>query len=275
MTARRKINVKSGTSVSPALMHNLLSSVIHFMSKSGMTETDIQSSCRLSIEAMKTNPRVPKEGSSTASNIGYDTVAGAVLRSWHKDAAYIDEYAQPRPLKFTGRCPSFAALVREQDAMCDANAVISDMLSVGLIRKTRSGHYLPTAESATIGQMHPLAVDHVAKSVARMLETVYRNTDSALARTPLIERYAHVPDLDPSDAGDFAAFAQQQGAAYLAAIDDWLETRRVQSRAGKKRSSRDKVAAGVHLVAYLGDQQGYARGSSPRVVALGQGPQGA
>jgi hypothetical protein len=118
--------------------------------------------------------------------------------------------------------------------------------------------------------MHPLAVDHVAKSVARMLETVHRNTDSAFTRTPLIERYAHVPDLDPSDAEEFAAFAQQQGAAYLAAIDDWLETRRVQSRVGKKRCSRKKVAAGVHLVAYLGDQAGYGLRSPARVGPVGQ-----
>jgi hypothetical protein len=145
------------------------------------------------------------------------------------------------------------------------------MIAVGLVRKTRDGRFLPTAESATIGQMHPLAIDHVAKSVARLLETVHRNTDSALARMPLIERYAHVPDLDPSDAKEFAAFAQQQGAAYLEAIDDWLETRRVQSVTGKKRRSRNKVAAGVHLVAYLGDQPGYGHNSSARDRLVGQG----
>jgi hypothetical protein len=82
---------------------------------------------------------------------------------------------------------------------------------------------------------------------------------------PLIELYAHVPDLDSSDAKEFAAFAQQQGAAYLEAIDDWLETRRVRTKAGKKRRSNSKVAAGVHLVAYLGDQPGYKHNSSARV----------
>ncbi len=145
------------------------------------------------------------------------------------------------------------------------------MLAVGLIRKSRRGTYLPTTESATIRQLHPLLIDHVAKSVMRLVETVYRNTDPLIASTPMIERYAHVPDLDPADAKEFAAFAQQQGAAYLAAIDDWLETRRVQSGAGKKRRSRTKVAAGVHLVAYLGDQPGYGHSSSAKVGLVGQG----
>jgi hypothetical protein len=86
----------------------------------------------------------------------------------------------------------------------------------------------------------------------------------------LIERYAHVPDLDPADAKEFATFAQQQGAAYLAAIDDWLETRRVKAGTGKRRHSGSKVAAGVHLVAYLGDQPGYGHSSSARVGLAGQ-----
>ncbi len=86
---------------------------------------------------------------------------------------------------------------------------------------------------------------------------------------PLIERYAHVPDLDSADAKDFAAFAQRQGAAYLEAIDDWLETRRIHSKGGKKRRPTSKVAAGVHLVAYLGDQPGYRHNTSTRMGSGG------
>ena len=263
--------MKSKTSVPPVLMHSLLASIILFMSKSGMSKTHIQRSFRMSINKVASRSQWASERPFALPSIGCDTVAGAVLRSWHRDSAYIDDEAHPRPLKFAGRSPSVVALVRRQDAKCDAESLIRDMLTVGLVRKTRNGHFLPTAESATIGQLHPLAVDHVAKSVARLLETVQRNTDSALDRMPLIERYAHVPDLDPADAKEFAAFAQQQGAAYLAAIDDWLETRRVQAGAGKRRRPRTKVAAGVHLVAYLGDQPGYGHSSSAKVGLMRQG----
>jgi hypothetical protein len=263
--------MKSTSSVPPALLHSLLSSVVQFMSTSGVETGRIERSFRASMRAVTAQHRATADRNPTSINIGSDSVAGAVLRAWHRDAAYVDEGAQPRPLRLAGRSPSLTALVRRQDAKCDVSSLIRDLLTVGLVRKARNGRYLPTAESATIGQLHPLAVEHVAKSVARLLETVRRNTDSALSCTPLIERYAHVPDLDPSDAKEFAAFAQQQGAAYLEAIDDWLETRRVQSVAGKKRRSRTKVAAGVHLVAYLGDQPGYRHDSSARAGLVGQG----
>lgn len=235
------------------------------MSKSGVEKTRIEHSFRISMRAATAKRRGTADRPSASTNIGSDTVAGAVLRAWHRDAAYIDEEARPRPLRLAGRSPSLSALARRQDAKCDTTSLVRDMLTVGLVRKLRNGRFLPTAESATIGQLHPLAVEHVAKSVARLLETVRRNTDSALTCMPLIERYAHVPDLDSADAKDFAAFAQRQGAAYLEAIDDWLETRRIQSKAGRKRSSNSKVAAGVHLVAYLGDQPGYGHNTSRRV----------
>jgi len=244
-------------------MHELLAAVIYFMARSGMESERIERSFKGSMKAARA--RTYTVSKPAAPDIGSDTVAGAVLRAWHRDNSYIDDEAKPIPLKLTGRPRSLVALVRRQDSKCDVMTLVKDMLAVGLIRKSRSGTYLPTTESATIRQLHPLLIDHVAKSVMRLVETVYRNTDPLISSTPMIERYAHVPDLDPADAKEFAAFAQQQGAAYLAAIDDWLETRRVQSRAGKKRRSRTKVAAGVHLVAYLGDQPGYGHSSSAKV----------
>lgn len=262
--------MKSKSAVPATLTHGLLDSVIYFMSRSGIESERIERSFKNSMRAARTRSLTLLKGTATAQNIGSDTVAGAVLRAWHRDEAYIDDEARPIPLKLAGRARSLTALMRQQDPECDANALAKDMLAVGLIRKSRSGDYLPTRESATIRQLHPLLIDHVAKSVMRLVETVYRNTDPLVSSTPLIERYAHVPDLDPADAKEFATFAQQQGAAYLAAIDDWLETRRVKAGTGKRRHSGSKVAAGVHLVAYLGDQPGYGHSSSARVGLAGQ-----
>jgi hypothetical protein len=262
--------MKSKPAIPTTLVHGLLASVVYFMSRSGMEPARIETSFRASMRSAKSRQSTSHSVSRSPSNIGSDTAAGAVLRAWHRDSGYIDEEARPIPLKLTGRPRSLTALMKRQDPDCDIQALTRDMVAVGLIRKKRGGTFLPTTESATIRQLHPLLIDHVAKSVMRLVETVYRNTDPMIATIPLIERYAHVPDLDSADAKEFAAFAQQQGGAYLAAIDDWLETRRVQSGAGKKRRSRTKVAAGVHLVAYLGDQPGYGRLSPARAGLVRQ-----
>jgi hypothetical protein len=156
--------MKSTSSVPPALLHSLLSSVVQFMSTSGVETGRIERSFRASMRAVTAQRRATADRNPTSINIGSDSVAGAVLRAWHRDAAYVDEGAQPRPLRLAGRSPSLTALVRRQDAKCDVSSLIRDLLTVGLVRKARNGRYLPTAESATIGQLHPLAVEHVAKS---------------------------------------------------------------------------------------------------------------
>jgi len=246
--------MKSKSAAPQALIHGLLQSVVHFMAKSGMELERIESSFRSSMQQARSQRTLTLNAAGSPPNIGSDTAAGAVLRAWHREKGYIDEEAKPIPLKIDGRPRSLATLMRRQDPGCEVRKLVKDMLAVGLLRRTRNGAYLPTATSATIGQLHPLAIDHVAKSVARLLETVQRNTDASSATMPLIERYAHVPDLDSADAKEFASFAQRQGAAYLEAIDDWLETRRIKPKAGKRRCRSTKVAAGVHLVAYLGDR---------------------
>jgi len=248
--------MNSKSAVPQALMRSLLSSVVYFMSKSGMDSVGIESGFREAMRFARARRRMSPVATSAPIDIGSDTAAGAVLRAWHREKYYIDDEAKPIPLKLEGRPRGLASLMRRQDPKCDVHALTKGMLAVGLIRRMRNGAFLPMTESATIRQLHPLLIDHVAKSVMRLVETVYRNTDPMSATIPMIERYAHVPDLDSADAKEFAAFAQQQGAAYLEAIDDWLETRRLQPKTGKKRRLRSKVAAGVHLVAYLGDQPG-------------------
>ena len=256
--------MKTKSAVPLELMRGLLASVVYFMSRSGVETSQIERSFTDALRPEKARKRISSVDTSASPDIGSDTAAGAVLRAWHREKSYIDAEAQPVPLKMKGSPRSLAALMRRQDPNCDVQALTKSMLAVGLIRRKRDGAFLPMTESATIRQLHPLLIDHVAKSVMRLVETVYRNTDPLTATTPMIERYAHVPDLDSADANEFAVFAQQQGAAYLAAIDDWLETRRIKPKAGRKRRSSGKVAAGVHLVAYLGDQPGYRHNTSTR-----------
>jgi hypothetical protein len=129
------------------------------------------------------------------------------------------------------------------------------MRAVGLIRRLPDGRYVPTAESVKIDHLHPLAIEHIAKSVVRLVTTVCRNTDPTREAIPLVERYAYAPDMSKKEAMAFAEFTRNQGMAYLEAVDDWLEQRRVKRKgfsAGKVRGSG--VAAGVHLFAYMDDQ---------------------
>jgi hypothetical protein len=242
--------MKQRASVPTELMHNLLLSIVAFMTKTGMATTDIERAFRACLDEVE---RLP-EGLAARPDlfIGCDTIAGAVLRAWHRDGKYLDDAANPIPLGISRGTKSLTTLIRSQDPDADAGSLIAEMQRTGLIKRARNRQFLPTTSAATIRQLHPLAVDHVAKTVMRLVETVNRNTHVTTKEMPLIERYAHVPDLDARDAQAFAEFTRQQGAACLEAIEDWLESRRVPTARGRASQTRS-VSAGMHVFAYVGE----------------------
>jgi hypothetical protein len=154
------------------------------------------------------------------------------------------------------------------DPTADSAEILKSLKAVGLIKKTSNGRYLPTSQSAIVDQLHPVLVEHVARTVIRLVSTVCRNTDPSGRSLPLIERHAAIPDLNPTDRQAFAEFTRSQGMAYLESVDDWLQQRRSRRGSPAVKSTKGGVAASVHLVAYLGDELDHAtlpmRATTPR-----------
>jgi Family of unknown function (DUF6502) len=243
--------MKGSNAIPRELMDSLVLSIVSFMNKAGMRPAEIEMSFRAGMRDLSIRLESGgKESQSRSTAIGCDTIAGAVLRAWHRDEAYLDDFANPIPLSMSGKGKSLATLVGKQDSRADVSSLVAAMQRTGLVRKLDNKKYLPNTSAATISQMHPFAVDHVVKTVLRLVETVTRNMRLVDSNHSLVERYAHIPDLDAREAKAFSEFSRQQGAACLEAIEDWLEAR----RKGKSRSVSGKKAslsAGMHVFAYL------------------------
>jgi hypothetical protein len=128
---------------------------------------------------------------------------------------------------------------------------VAEFKSLRLIKPAGKGLYLPTNIAGRIRTDHPILLEHLANSVVRLLSTARQNTKSKSDKT-FIERFVHVPDLKLSKVSEFRDFSNQQAAAFLSTIDDWLESNRVIHKRGKKEKS---IAAGVHAFAFLGDRR--------------------
>ncbi len=243
--------MKGSKTIPRELMDGLVLSIVSFMNKAGMKPEQVDASFRAALKGLEAQKQSPdKQFSRGVAGIGCDTIAGAVLRAWHRDPSYLDDLANPIPLGLLGARKSLATLVRSQDSEAHVSSLISAMVRTGLIKKIKDKKYLPTTSAATISQMHPFAVDHVIKTVLRLVETVTHNMQLVDSQSALVERYAHVPDLDAKEARAFSEFTRQQGAACLEAIEDWLEARRKEKprvASGKRHS----ISAGMHVFAYL------------------------
>lgn len=236
------------------LMKKLVQSVIGFLVRSGMSATEVRS---ILSECLTQEGLATTFTTSTATDgqrVGNGNVSAEVMRIWHRDSRFLDQEANPRPLQLNRGANSLIGLVKTLDPSGDANHSIGVMRSVGLIRRQSDGRYVPTAESVKIDHLHPLAIEHIAKSVVRLVSTVCRNTDPSRRAMPLVERYAYAPDMSRKEALAFADFTRNQGMAYLESVDDWLEQRRVKARSlPGRRNKKASVAAGVHLFAYIDD----------------------
>ncbi len=178
------------------------------------------------------------------------TAAGLVLDAWHRDRSYVDSKGKPKAVRLLGPKPSVQALVRSQGIKKNNALFTRKLKDLGLLMKTGRGRYAPCGDAALISQNDPLVIQHTAKALSMLLETVGRNVNNAQSTGPLIERTAEIPDLPESYVAEFEQFTQLQGRIFVRTVNDWLESRRAARL--HSDSSVYKVRAGVHAYAYVG-----------------------
>ncbi|MET0279550.1 MAG: hypothetical protein ABW278_00300 [Steroidobacteraceae bacterium] len=245
--------MKTAIALSAQLQLKLLGAVLEFMNLSGVRESAMRQAFDRGLAEIR-EKRGGQRGKSDERHAGNINVSAELLRLWHRDGRYINVDAKPRPLSLVKGRNSLSAAIRRLDPTAVPSEILAGMKAVGLIRRTSRGLYLPTSESAIVDQLHPVLVEHVARTVIRLVSTVCRNTDPSGQSLPLIERHAAIPDLNPADRKAFADFTRAQGMAYLESVDDWLQQRRSRRATPARKARKGGVAASVHLVAYLGDE---------------------
>lgn len=241
--------MKNSRTLSPELMSGLFNSILEFMIRSGVALPQIE---LLFVSSMLKQQRRSRK--RTPLPAGSDFSAAAAIKIWHNDPKYLNSSARPKALRLRGKAPSVESLARK--ACRDGNhaSLMGALRSSGMLKRSAGGRFIPAEEYATPQGLHPIAIQHVAKSVVRLVETALRNTHSTGKGISLIERFARVPDLDAREAKAFADFTRRQGLAYLQSVDDWLETRRLSGKATTRTQRSAATGAGVHLFAYIGDE---------------------
>lgn len=125
------------------LMDSLLLSIVSFMNQAGMSQVEIEKSFHIGMRELSSGlAGGKKNGHPRPSAIGCDTIAGAVLRAWHRDPDFLDDQANPTPLSISGRTRSLSSLVRAQDPNADVIALVNAMQRTGLIKRLGNHRYL-------------------------------------------------------------------------------------------------------------------------------------
>jgi hypothetical protein len=182
-----------------------------------------------------------------------------VLDAWHRDRRYLTSRGKPRAVPLLGRAPSVEALIRSEGPMFDPINLAYRIQSLRLITACSGNRYRPIGDTALVSIYGPTVLQHVARCLMSLLETVEDNLNGAPTAAPLLERSAEVPDLPADCVDDFQQFSRLQGAMFARTINDWLETRRARDQTTDNHAS---VRAGVHVHAYVAPTRSRMRSSA-------------
>jgi len=194
---------------------------------------------------------IQKANSLGQSSGGELATFSLVLDAWHRDRRYLTSRGKPRAVPLLGRPPSVEALVRSEGPLFDPIDLAYRIQALGLITPCPGNRYRPIGDTALVSIYGPTVLQHVARCLMSLLETVEDNLTGAPTSAHWLERFAEVPDLPAECVDDFQQFSQLQGAMFARTINDWLETRRARGQTIVNRTNVGAVRAGVHVHAYV------------------------
>lgn len=199
----------------------------------------------------------------------HSAAISGVMFAWHREPGFVTRRAEPRALALRGARASVESLVRRHCAPCEVETLIEALRKQRLVRRCADGRYLPTGPVATFRDYGPELGGYVGESILNLMNTIQANLRAGRRTAPLIERAALVRDLSPRQAAQYRSFVQEQGTAFLANIDDWLESHRVANTSAARGGAGHAVGltAGVHVFAFLGNGPRPARFHSSRKPA--------
>jgi hypothetical protein len=265
MTTTRPRATHSRESSVAELMHSLLL----FLLDSGLPRDLLE---RLLGDALDS---AHAQRSSVGALRDHSAAISGLLFSWHHDRRYLDARACPKPLPLKGRG---ACVERLALAHCDpgeAHAVVARLQAHGLIHEVEPGAWAPRGPVAMFTAHDREVSGYIGETIAHLMATVHANLAQAQRRAAgngrerpsgpaesrpvdgLLERAAMVRDLPTEHLGAFRHYIQEQGTAFLANVDEWLEahcpaaSRVAEPAAGhRERATRGGVTAGVHVFAF-------------------------
>jgi len=226
----------------------VLTSVFEFMMASGLARKDILDSATTALKKAKF-----ARGNMGKAMSGGLATAALVLDAWHRDRRYLTSSSRPRAVRLLGPTPSVEALALGQVGPHRAVALARRLKSQHLLVPCGDDRWKPASSIALLSAFDPLAIQHVARSLLMLLETIRQNLAGHRSSDRLIERIAEVPDLPLQHVRAFRMFTQAQGWLLLRTVNDWLEVRRSKGPVGKT------VRAGIHVHTYVGTSAEFLR----------------
>lgn len=158
--------------------------------------------------------------------------AAQVMTVWRLDPPYVDRQGQPRPLRRTGRAPSFTSLVRRVDRHLDSNKALTYLLRTGAVRY-HDGRCWAVDRAVILRDFAGPRDIRNLRSVDAILRTIEHNLIPASRERAWLERAAESDRVPTRLLPAFARFIERRAMALLTEVDAWLHWAESDAKAGE------------------------------------------
>ncbi len=232
------------------LQSKVVGALFDYLIKIGMTKKELQVLTTRVLAKLEARSHPARKLLTEDST--YAAKVSTALQHWYTDRSLVDSNGEPRPLSLRGASRSVEQLMRREKLGKPIDKIAKELVKLKVLKRCRSGKFLPTGRHVIIRSQHPILTEHHARTVVRFLNTAMENMSAKDPTSSLIERCSHVPRLPRSELLKFRDFANQQGESLLDNINYWLESRNL---VGKVSRTSKTTEAGVHVFAFTGTKR--------------------
>ena len=191
------------------------------------------------------------DSAATASRrlFPHASAIGELLKAWHQDPEYLDEFGNPSPIKMRGR-RSFRQLADNTVPNVDPQTLMSELEHIGAITIDDKGYVRVQMRSLPVYEDKRLAIQHTLTSLDSFIRTLRHNLNSNSANSDqLFHRVAWNGDFDAREIPALKIRVKRHGQTFLESCDNWM-TRK--TKLSTKRSRLKGKPVQVFIGVYLG-----------------------
>jgi hypothetical protein len=163
------------------------------------------------------------------------TLIGTLIAGWQRDFA--GPYGVPKELPLTPGEQSFPDLVRRFAARTPPTEALDELKKVGVVEITTAGRAKLTNRPYITGRLRPESIERMSWVIHDLAETLDFNLNPNRNGPARFERrmYTHEP-LSGQLLNGFRALAKEEGQAFLARLDSWLNEQLKEIRKRRRQS---------------------------------------
>jgi hypothetical protein len=169
------------------------------------------------------------------------TLIGRLLVGWQRD--FVGPYGIPLELPMQPGEHSFPDLVRRFGGKASPPEVLEHLKRVGVVEMTQGGKVRLTNRPYITGRLRPEAVERMSWVIHDLAETLDFNLNPSREGPARFERRMYTHDaLSGTALEAFRELAKEEGQAFLAKLDNWLDEQQKEIRKRRRLTGVDSTS---------------------------------